>query len=268
VLVGHPLDLIKVRMQTAVATTAGAAPSVGGMFVSTFREAGLRGLYRGVSAPLLAVSPIFAVSFLGYDVGKRLVQYGTGTDELTLTGKCLAGGFSAIPTTVFMAPSERVKCLLQTTNKYSGSWDCARDVLRTGGIRSLYRGTVLTLLRDVPGSVAWFGTYELVKQTMMEAQGHTDPTQLSPIAVLTAGGLAGVANWSVAIPPDVLKSRFQSAPDGTYKGIVDVYQTLMRTEGPGALFAGLRPAMIRAFPANAACFLGMEVARKALSFMD
>jgi solute carrier family 25 carnitine/acylcarnitine transporter 20/29 len=42
----------------------------------------------------------------------------------------------------------------------------------------------------------------------------------------------------------------------------------MKTEGAGALFAGIRPAMIRAFPANAACFLGMEVARKTLSFMD
>jgi solute carrier family 25 carnitine/acylcarnitine transporter 20/29 len=42
----------------------------------------------------------------------------------------------------------------------------------------------------------------------------------------------------------------------------------MKTEGPGALFAGIRPAMLRAFPANAACFLGMEVAREMLSFMD
>ena len=108
----------------------------------------------------------------------------------------------------------------------------------------------------------------MVKLSMMKAQGIHDTTQLSPLAVLTAGGLAGVANWTVAIPPDVLKSRFQSAPDGTYKGIMDVYRKLMEKEGPGALFAGLRPAMIRAFPANAACFMGMEVARKMLSFMD
>jgi solute carrier family 25 carnitine/acylcarnitine transporter 20/29 len=79
---------------------------------------------------------------------------------------------------------------------------------------------------------------------------------------------SGIANWVVSIPPDVLKSRFQSAPPGRYSSLFDVYRQLMKTEGAGALFAGIRPAMLRAFPANAACFLGMEVARKTLSFMD
>jgi len=264
VLVGHPLDLIKVRMQTGA-----TGNSVVAMFAQTFRENGIRGLYRGVTAPLLGVTPIFALSFWGYDVGQRLVRWCASTDgDLTLFQKCLAGGFSAIPTTVVMAPVERIKCLLQTSGQYKGFNDCAASVYRTGGIASLYRGTVLTLLRDVPGSVAYFGTYEFVKQGLMRARGIEDMSQLSPIAVLTAGGMAGVANWAVAIPPDVLKSRFQSAPDGTYKNIADVYRKLMATEGAGALFAGLKPAMIRAFPANAACFLGMELARKFLVFMD
>ena len=212
------------------------------------------------------------MSFWGYDVGQRVVAWSadTTTADLTLTQKCIAGGLSGIPTTVFMAPSERIKCLLQTSTpgQYRGSIDCAKAVYQSGGVRSLYRGTVLTLLRDVPGSIAWFGTYEFVKRGMMQVQGIHDTTQLSPIAVLTAGGLAGVANWTVAIPPDVLKSRFQSAPDGTYKNMLHVYTTLIEKEGPSALFAGLRPAMLRAFPANAACFMGMEVARKLLSFMD
>lgn len=259
-------------MQTAGAGAAASSSSVVGMFAQTFRTQGIRGLYRGVSAPLLAVTPIFAVSFWGYDVGQRIVAWSDNkhTQDLTLGEKCVAGGISAIPCTVFMAPSERIKCLLQTsgTSQYRGMVDCAQAVYKSGGIRSLYRGTVLTLMRDVPGSVAWFGTYEFVKVTMMQAQGIHDTTQLSPVAVLTAGGLAGVANWTVAIPPDVLKSRFQTAPDGTYKNIAHVYRSLMEKEGASALFAGLRPAMIRAFPANAACFMGMELARKMLSFMD
>jgi solute carrier family 25 carnitine/acylcarnitine transporter 20/29 len=42
----------------------------------------------------------------------------------------------------------------------------------------------------------------------------------------------------------------------------------MKEEGVTALFTGIRPALIRAFPANAACFFGMEVSRKLLAFMD
>lgn len=271
VLVGHPLDLVKVRMQTG-----GASGGVLSILASTFREAGIGGLYRGVSAPLIAVTPIFAVSFWGYDMGQRAVRWGYSLpdgSDLSILQKCIAGGLSAIPTTAFMAPSERVKCLLQTApaGKYSGSVDCARDVLRTGGVSSLFRGTGLTLLRDVPGSIAWFGTYEFVKYQMTKHQKHDDSGTSKPLslpAIILAGGLAGMANWAIAIPPDVLKSRFQSAPDGTYKGVIDVYQTLVEKEGHGALFAGLRPAMIRAFPANAACFLGMEVSRSLLSFLD
>lgn len=64
--------------------------------------------------------------------------------------------------------------------------------------------------------------------------------------------MAGVAMWTIAIPPDVLKSRLQSAPAGTYKGVADVLRVLLKNEGPQALFKGLGPAMLRAFPANAA----------------
>jgi len=67
--------------------------------------------------------------------------------------------------------------------------------------------------------------------------------------------------WAIVIPPDVLKSRLQSAPAGTYKGLGDCFTNLMKTEGPTALWKGLGPAMLRAFPANAATFVGVEVSR-------
>jgi len=273
VLVGHPFDLIKVRIQTAGA----AEQSVAKMLKETFAKDGVRGLYRGVSAPILATAPIFSVSFWGYDVGKKLVQAcdrdykgGAGEYRFTTAQLCIAGGLSALPTTAFMAPSERLKCLLQIhPKKYDGLADCARKVYSEGGIQSVFRGTGATLLRDFPGSVAWFGTYEIVKKYLMKIQ-NIDPESgaLSPFAVLCAGGIAGMACWTVAIPADVLKSRFQTAPEGKYKGIFDVYQNLMKEEGPSALFRGMRPALIRAFPANAACFFGMEISKKAFAFLD
>jgi solute carrier family 25 carnitine/acylcarnitine transporter 20/29 len=267
-------------MQTSAAGSAEATGSVLGIFANTFRTEGIRGLYRGVSAPLMAVAPIFATSFWGYDMGQRLIRWTQTTDtsiskDLSLTQKCIAGGLSAIPTTLITAPSERVKCLLQiqqassaSSTKYKGMLDCAAQVYKSGGIKSLYRGSMATLLRDIPGSVAWFGMYEFAKFKMMEMQGIKDTSQLSPFAVLTAGGLAGMSCWVVSIGPDVLKSRLQTAPDGMYKGLWDVYIKLIKEEGVAGLFTGIRPALIRAFPANAACFFGMEVARKLFSFMD
>lgn len=148
---------------------------------------------------------------------------------------------------------------------------CAQELYKTGGIRSIYKGTFATLLRDLPGAVAYFGTYEWIKRTIIQYQqksnveGDQKEVTLSPTAILTAGGLAGMATWAVSIPADVLKSRYQTAPEGTYKNLLDVYKVLIKEEGYGALFKGLRPALIRAFPANAAAFMGMEVSRKMLT---
>ena len=58
-----------------------------------------------------------------------------------------------------------------------------------------------------------------------------------------------------------------SAPEGKYpNGIRSVFVDIMRNEGPQALFRGLSPVMIRAFPANACCFLGYELALKFLNY--
>jgi len=93
-------------------------------------------------------------------------------------------------------------------------------------------------------------------------------SELSPLAVLSAGGIAGVSCWTISIPADVLKSRYQTAPPGMYNSLFDVYRHLMKEEGPMGLFKGMRPALIRAFPANAACFFGMEIAKEAFAFLD
>ena len=83
---------------------------------------------------------------------------------------------------------------------------------------------------------------------------------------LFAGGMAGCCNWIISVPPDVLKSRFQTSEPGRYPGgLTQILKELLAKEGVGALYKGLAPAMLRAFPANAACFLGMETSKKVMN---
>ena len=164
VCVGHPLDLVKVRMQTG-----DGSHTVTSMLKNTFAKDGVRGLYRGVSAPLVAIAPIFAVSFWGYDMGTRFVRWsdksdsGVGRYQMSITQYFVAGGLSALPTSVIMGPTERLKCLMQVEAnvvekggkaKYSGLLDCAKQTFKEGGVRSLVRGTGITFMRDIPGSAA------------------------------------------------------------------------------------------------------------------
>ena len=60
VLVGHPFDLVKVRLQTAEKGVYSGSIDV---VKRSLARDGFRGLYRGVTAPLLGVTPMFAVSF-------------------------------------------------------------------------------------------------------------------------------------------------------------------------------------------------------------
>ncbi|GJJ73468.1 solute carrier family 25 (mitochondrial carnitine/acylcarnitine transporter), member 20/29 [Entomortierella parvispora] len=267
VLVGHPFDLAKVRIQTSANGTYNGTLDV---FKKTIKADGFRGLYRGMAAPIVGVTPIFAVSFWAYDLGKKLVLSvpGRTSNELSLVDFAVAGFFSAGPTTLLMSPSERIKVLLQTQGTgaaklYNGPIDVVRALYKEGGLASIFRGTGATMLRDGPGSAAYFVAYEAIKRSMIP-EGKT-AADLGVLPVLFAGGMAGVAMWTIAIPPDVLKSRLQSAPAGTYSGIGDVLRVLLKTEGPQALFKGLGPAMLRAFPANAACFLGVEYSLRAMN---
>lgn len=105
-----------------------------------------------MSAPLTGVAPIFAMSFFGFGLGKRLQQK-TPDQQLTNVQLFAAGAFSGIFTTTIMAPGERIKCLLQiqqggeVPKKYNGMVDCAKQLYKEGGIRSVYKGSFATLLR-------------------------------------------------------------------------------------------------------------------------
>lgn len=116
----------------------------------TVKKEGVRGLYKGMSAPIAGVAPIFAISFFGFGVGKKLLQQ--GQEPLTNSRIFLAGAFSGIFTTSVMAPGERIKCLLQVQQgggeqKYKGMLDCGKQLYKEGGIRSIYKGSLATLLR-------------------------------------------------------------------------------------------------------------------------
>ncbi|KAJ4341442.1 carnitine transporter [Didymella glomerata] len=276
VVVGHPFDLVKVRMQTAERGVYNGAMDV--LRKGIARDGLVRGLYAGVSAPLVGVTPMFAVSFWGYDLGKQLVSSFSKVEngQFSVAQVSAAGFFSAIPQTLITAPFERVKVLLQIQGqknlapgekpKYNGGVDVVRQLYKEGGIRSVYRGSAMTLARDGPGSAFYFATYETVKRNLTPKDPVTGrPGELSMPAVMAAGGAAGIAMWIPVFPIDTIKSRLQSAEgrptiSGTIKGIY-------ANGGYKAFFPGIGPAMARAVPANAATFAGVELAQKAMRKM-
>jgi len=255
-------------------TVAGQPPPYTGLVdcaTKIIKADGIFGLYRGMVAPLTGVTPMYSLCFFGYNIGKQIFCTERSFKDLELTRIGLAGATSGIFTTPILAPLERLKCILQVQNatakpgdhKFKGPWDLGKHILNTGGFRSLNRGYMATNLRDSLASVAYFTTYEYLKRKLRK-EGDTS---LGVLRTLVAGGLAGMANWVPAIPVDTLKSRLQIAPEGKYpNGIRSVAREVFTENGVlggiKVLYRGTGPVMVRAFPANAACFLGYETALK------
>ncbi|CAI7643316.1 unnamed protein product [Penicillium bialowiezense] len=277
VVVGHPFDLVKVRLQTAEKGIYSGAMDVVKRTVA--REGLARGLYAGVTAPLVGVTPMCKFPRYGYDVGKTLVnKFSTvpvkhDTPQYSIAQISAAGFFSAIPMTLITAPFERVKVLLQIQGqktlapgekpKYSGGTDVVRQLYKEGGLRSVFRGSAMTLARDGPGSAAYFAAYEYIKRTLTPKDADGNVTgELSLSAVLAAGGAAGIAMWIPVFPVDTIKSRLQSAPGKPTIG--GVIRSVYASGGYKAFFPGFGPALARAVPANAATFLGVELAHKGM----
>ncbi|KAF4778334.1 hypothetical protein HER10_EVM0003221 [Colletotrichum scovillei] len=274
VVVGHPFDLVKVRLQTADKGVYSSAIDV--VRKSVARDGLRRGLYAGVSAPLVGVTPMFAVSFWAYDLGKTLVRTTSAAPDapLTIAQVSAAGFFSAIPMTAITAPFERVKVILQVQSqrlkpgespKYKGGADVVRQLYAEGGLRSVFRGSVATLARDGPGSAAYFAAYEYIKRRLTPKDPVTGKPsgELSLLAVTAAGAAAGVAMWIPVFPVDTVKSRLQTAEGNVTLG--GVVREVYGRGGVKAFFPGFGPALARAVPANAATFLGVELAHQAMN---
>lgn len=263
VLTGHPFDLVKVRCQNGQAKGAGDAVATilkeaRAATSGTMLANSVKGFYKGVIPPLLGVTPIFAVSFWGYDVGKRIVSRGEAVGTgLTTSQMATAGFISAIPTTLVMAPTERIKVVLQTSssNSFVGA---AKRLVQEGGVQSLFKGSLATLARDGPGSALYFASYEACKKML---NGNAPPgDEINITNVCISGGVAGMSMWLVVFPIDTIKTKLQASATQHRQSMAEATREIYRTRGGiKGFFPGLGPALLRSFPANAATFLGVEL---------
>lgn len=196
-----------------------------------------------MSSPLAGVAVVNSISFGVYGNVQRLMNHET------LASHFWAGVAAGLAQSVVCSPIELVKTRQQLLPGSGGPLHCVGGVLRTEGLRGLFRGLASTALRDSPGCGVYFAAYELMTR-------GNEPASM--LRVLTAGGLAGAVSWVVSYPVDVMKSRLQmDGANGTerrYRGLVDCFRQSVHTEGVSVLVRGMSSVLIRAFPTNAACF--------------
>ncbi|KAL7094385.1 hypothetical protein ACP275_11G100500 [Erythranthe tilingii] len=289
-VVGHPFDTIKVKLQSQPAPIPGQPPKFSGAIDAvkqTIAAEGPRGLYKGMGAPLATVAAFNAVLFTVRGQMEAYLRSEPGT-PLTVGQQVVCGAGAGVAVSFLACPTELIKCRLQAQSaiattteatvagaaatataaaaavKYGGPMDVARHVLRSeGGARGLFKGLMPTFAREVPGNAAMFGVYEAFKQYLA---GGQDTSTLGRGSLIMAGGLAGASFWVSVYPTDVVKSVLQvdDFKNPKYSGSIDAFRKILKSEGVKGLYKGFGPAMCRSVPANAACFLAYEVTRSSL----
>lgn len=284
ILIGNPLDLLKVRLQSSSHTRITAAhPS---SYTSQFTSAS--SLIRGATAPILGYGALNALLFMTYNRTTALLTpgYDVGAPDNNavpnLYTAFIAGAVGGLATWVVSTPTELVKCRAQMSNVPISSLALTRSVIKAEGIKGLYYGGTVTALRDSIGYGFYFWSYELSTRLLASKMGEDQSPRAEAAKVLLCGGIAGVVTWASVFPLDVVKTRVQTqiarsveaqpllgaagiVADKGRIGAMEMARRIYREEGTATFFRGLGVCSVRAFVVNAAQWAVYEWIMKELA---
>ncbi|XP_033606387.1 mitochondrial basic amino acids transporter isoform X2 [Cryptotermes secundus] len=256
VLVGHPFDTIKVRLQTQSFRNPQYKGAVD-CFTKIIRKESVGGLYKGMSSPMAGVAMVNAVVFGVYGNFQR-----HSPQPDALSSHFLAGAAAGFVQSFVCSPMELVKTRLQVQQHSAvpgggcgGPMNCLSQVVKTEGFRGVFRGLGTTICREVPGFGLYFVAYEFMTRSAGDLSEPRPP--VGTLRMLLAGGFSGTLSWVLTYPIDVVKSRLQVDGMGgvyRYSGFMDCLKKSIQTEGYGVMTRGLTSTILRAFPTNAATF--------------
>ncbi|KAL7286492.1 hypothetical protein TKK_0019229 [Trichogramma kaykai] len=252
IVVGYPLDTVKVHIQTQ----DHRSPKYRGTwhcFRTLVARESVSGLYRGMSSPMAGVAVVNAIIFGVYGQTHKYLNEGPMGSTLGdgLSSHFLAGAAAGMAQAPVCSPIELAKTRLQlqggsvNSPRHAGPAQCLRHIYRSEGFRGVFGGLGITLAREIPSFGVYFATYEALTKS---------DRQISTPHMLLAGGTAGTVSWIVSYPLDVVKSRLQADSEGRYSGALDCFRKSVQAEGWICMVRGLNSTIIRAFPTNAATF--------------
>ena len=257
ILIGNPLDVVKVRLQ------AGSAPPKGPSLAAATTLA-------GSAAPVLGYGALNALLFVSYNRSEAALNNVFSTRN-SLWAAWMAGAVGGLATWVVSTPTELVKCRAQMSVSSSSSWLNARSIWKAQGVRGFYTGGVVTALRDSIGYGFYFWSYELATTHWPAGKDCESLSATQEMSkVLTCGGLAGIATWASIFPLDTIKTRMQTQHIGPalspalaavpkrrvadlprHRTSLDVARLMFQEGGTAIFFRGLTVCCIRAFVVNA-----------------
>jgi len=259
----HPLDLIKVQLQTKKDGNIGAVKQAG----IIIRSEGVLALYNGLSASLVRQLTYSTTRFAIYEVAKQSVS--PNGEPIPFTSRlCMAavagacGGFVGTPgdmTNVRM--QNDMKLPVDQRRNYKHAIDGMTRVYKEEGLKKLFSGADWATGRAILMTIGQLCFYDQIKQTLLATDYFSDNLVTHFSASLGAGAIA----TTMTQPLDVLKTRSMNAKPGEFASSLDVFKVTLK-EGPMAFYKGYIPAFVRLGPQTILTFVFFEQLRMNFGF--
>ncbi|CCW66721.1 unnamed protein product [Phytomonas sp. Hart1] len=211
VLIGHPLDTVKTRMQAR-------GPCVSASTFTTIlgivSHEGWRSLYRGVTPPLIIMATKRSIQFALWDaLCRNPFDKGSSSPSqsyLTHLSWCtnnsfVSGAIAGGAGTVIGCPLHVVKIQTQnvTRSHSRNSMTSARQIIALEGLRGFYRGFRYHLLKDVCFAGTFLGLYDTFKRLWLRFCNNS-------FAAFVPGATAAMITWTLLYPIDTVKTLIQA----------------------------------------------------------
>uniref|UniRef100_A0A0N5ASX4 Mitochondrial dicarboxylate carrier n=1 Tax=Syphacia muris TaxID=451379 RepID=A0A0N5ASX4_9BILA len=256
--VTHPLDLLKVHLQTQQTEKK----TLGQLIKRIYVNDGIRGFYNGISASLLRQLTYSTTRFGMYETLKK--QCPGDTKSIPFYQKALIAGFSGACGGWVGTPGDMVNVRMQNDMKlpaaqrrnYKHAIDGVFRVYREEGVKSLFNGATMASSRAIFMTIGQLAFYDQIKFALLSTPYFEDNVTTHFSASFAAASIATVLTQ----PLDVMKTRMMNAKPGQFKGIMDCFLYTAKT-GPLGFFKGFFPAWVRLAPHTVCTFLFLEQLR-------
>ncbi|XP_071814952.1 mitochondrial dicarboxylate carrier-like [Apostichopus japonicus] len=257
----HPLDLVKVHLQTQQKVEMGAFS----MGVKVVRNEGALGLYNGLSASVLRQLTYSLTRFAIYDSLKNRISEGNNDKPLPFYQKTMLamfagaiGGFVGTPADLVNVRMQNdIKISVDQRRNYKHGLDGLYRVYKDEGVRRMWSGSSMAVARAIFMTFGQVALYDQYKQMLIQSGYFHDTISTH----FTASFLAAVCATGMTQPLDVMKTRLMNAPPGQFKGIADCVVYTAKS-GPMGFFKGFFPAFVRLGPHTILLFIFFEQLRK------
>ncbi|XP_064641508.1 mitochondrial dicarboxylate carrier-like isoform X2 [Lineus longissimus] len=260
----HPLDLLKVHLQTQQKATIGLFQ----MGVIVVKNEGITGLYNGLTASVMRQLTYSLTRFAIYETVKKNTT--VPGESMPFLQKVALAGFAGGCGGVVGTPADMVNVRMQNDMKipkeqrrnYKHAVDGLYRVFREEGPRRLMSGCVTATSRAILMTIGQLAFYDQVKQGLLASGYFKDNIITHFTSSLTAGAIA----TAMTQPLDVMKTRMMNAEAGQYKNLLHCAMDILKV-GPLGFYKGFLPAFVRLGPHTICTFIFLEQMRMNFGYM-